>query len=477
MKRRTTWQLTALVIMALFSCGLSAEAEDLGVTLKTFLDEYPEFKHQSVGIVVGALDAQGTRVFSFGKIDPDGREPNGDTLFEIGSITKTFTALVLQEMVDDGAVKFDDPVAKYLPGTVKVPAFNGHPITLFHLATQSSGLPFNPDHFSPADENNPFADYSTDRLYAFLSGYSLKEKPGEKFSYSNVGMGLLGHVLSIRAGRDYESLVVERICRPLHMDSTRITLSRELKARMARGHDENGKPAPNFEFQALAGTGALRSTANDLLKYVSAQVGLAQSELTPLMQKTHVIRFRAPAGADEAWRAGNSGMPWVDNGVEQPPGMQLMGHGGGTAGYSAFIGFDVRQRRGVVVLCNQQGGPLHAGSIGWVLLQRRPLTRDAVANVLLHGREIVGIGVSLDLDPATHMPRITKVFPHSPAADAGLSSGQVVQKIDAVRTQGKPLNECASLIRGPEGSTLRLVLIDPDGKTNTVELTRHKVKL
>jgi CubicO group peptidase (beta-lactamase class C family) len=314
-------------------------------------------------------------------------------------------------------------------------------------------------------------------LYAFLSGYSLKGEPGEKFSYSNVGMGLLGHALSRRAAKDYETLVVQRICRPLEMDSTRITLTPELKDRLARGHDKSGLPAPNFEFQALAGAGALRSTTNDLLKYVAAQIGLKHSELTPLMAKTHVIRFHSTAGSDEAWVPGNSGMPWVDNAVEQPPGMQLMGHGGGTAGYSAFVGFDVRQHRGVVVLCNQQGGQLHAGSIGWVLLQQRPLTRETVADVMMHGREVVGIGVALEVDPDKHMPRITRVYPGSPAAEAGLSAGQVVTKIGDVATVSKAVTECASLIRGPDGSKLRLEIVDADGKTSTVELTRHKVKL
>src|SRR5439155_13346364 len=129
------------------------------------------------------------------------------------------------------------------------------------------------------------------RVYAFLSGYTLSRDPGTEFEYSNVGMALLGHVIALKVGTNFESLVVNRICRPLRMDSTRIALTPELKARLAMGHDDSGKPSPPWKLQAYSPAGDVHSTANDLLKYVSAHAGLAPSNLTPLMKETHVARL------------------------------------------------------------------------------------------------------------------------------------------------------------------------------------------
>ena len=131
-------------------------------------------------------------------------------------------------------------------------------------------------------------------MYAFLSGYPLTRDPGSKWEYSNVGMALLAHVITLQAKADYQSLVVQRICRPLKMDSTRLALTDELQSRVAKGHDRLGMPLPNQDFLAMTGASALRSTANDLLKYVGANVGLSQSSLTPLMGKTQLPRHSAP---------------------------------------------------------------------------------------------------------------------------------------------------------------------------------------
>src|SRR5207244_1074108 len=139
--------------------------------------------------------------------------------------SKAFTAVLLADMVTRGEVKLDDPVSKYLPETVKVPAYQDRVITLLDLTTQTSGLPRLPSNLKPADPGNPYADYDVDRLYAFLNGYTLTRAPGAKYEYSNLGVGLLGHALARRAGKSYEELVTERILKPLKMTRTSITLS------------------------------------------------------------------------------------------------------------------------------------------------------------------------------------------------------------------------------------------------------------
>jgi CubicO group peptidase (beta-lactamase class C family) len=187
-----------------------------------------DVEHQGVGIVVGVIGPEGRRIISYGHLEKgDPRPLNGDTIFEIGSITKVFTSLLLADAVQRGQVALDDPAAKYLPKTVKIPEHNGQAITLVDLATHTSGLPGMPSNFSPKDPGNPYADYSVDQLYQFVSSYQLTRDIGSKYEYSNLGGGLLGHVLALRAGTDYEALVRSRICTPLGMKTTSITLTPE----------------------------------------------------------------------------------------------------------------------------------------------------------------------------------------------------------------------------------------------------------
>ena len=182
---------------------------------------------QSVGIVIGVIEPAGRRVVAYGNLDEGDKRPlDGDTIFEIGSVTKVFTSLLLADMVQRGEVALTDPVARYLPSQVKMPERGGRQITLQDLATHTSGLPRLPSNLNPKDPANPYADYSVDQLYQFLSGYQLTRDIGSQSEYSNLGGGLLGHVLARRAGMDYEALVKSRICEPLGMKSTGITLTR-----------------------------------------------------------------------------------------------------------------------------------------------------------------------------------------------------------------------------------------------------------
>jgi len=266
-----------------------AAAEDFTNAIHAYLQQRVEVKKRDAAIVVGIVDEHGSSIVSHGKMDNGtDQEVNGDTLFEIGSITKTFTALLLQDMIKRGEMKLDDPVTKYLPKSVKMPTLNGKEITLLQLVTHTSGLPENPDDLGPT-----WADYTTDQLYGFLSGYKLTDDPGARYKYSNLGTSLLGHAIALKAGTNYESLVVDWICRPLEMNSTRCALTLELKTRFTPGHNQfgdawwNENRSPVFFPQ-----GGLRSTANDLLKYMSAYLGLTRTSLTPLFEKTHEVQVQ-----------------------------------------------------------------------------------------------------------------------------------------------------------------------------------------
>ena len=171
---------------------------------------------QSVGIAVGMLGPAGRRIVGYGALENgDPRPLTGDTVFEIGSVTKVLTALLLTDMVQHGEVALSDPVATCLPAQVTVPQRNGRQITLLDLATHRSGLPRLPSNFKPKDPSNPYADYTVEQLYQFLSTYELPRDVDSQTEYSNLGFGLLGHALERRSGMNYESLVRRRILDPL----------------------------------------------------------------------------------------------------------------------------------------------------------------------------------------------------------------------------------------------------------------------
>jgi serine-type D-Ala-D-Ala carboxypeptidase/endopeptidase len=295
-------------------------------------------------IVAGTIDSTGRNVVSHGRLGrSNDRAADGDTVFEIGSVTKTFTGLLLAEMVKSGEVRLDEPVAELLPKSVKVPQRKGRQITLLDLATHTSGLPRLPDNLAPSDPANPYADYTPARLYAFLSRYVLPRDIGAKPEYSNLGVGLLGHALARRAGVAYESVVLRRICVPLGMKQTQITLSPELKHRLASGYGDQGQPAPNWDLGALAGAGGIRSTANDMLRFVAANCGLVKTDLAP------AIELAQKPQRDSDVPGGKIGLCWQ---IAQRHGKTLVWHNGQTGGYHSFIGFDARNKRGVIVLIN-----------------------------------------------------------------------------------------------------------------------------
>src|SRR2546423_10419498 len=161
--------------------------------IKTMLRDYIDIANLGVGLVVGIADEHGARVVSHGKMDNGtDRDVDGDTVFEIGSITKVFTALLLQDMVERGEMKLGDPVQKYLPDSVKMPTYQGKQITLLHLATHTSGLPGGPNNLSPKSWRDPDqADYTVEQLYSFLSHDKLPRAPGIQEEYSNLGTELL----------------------------------------------------------------------------------------------------------------------------------------------------------------------------------------------------------------------------------------------------------------------------------------------
>ena len=329
----------SLVLLAHAGSGAVLPDKDIRAILADRIDE----QRQGVAMVVGVIDPSGRRTVAYASTKKGEGPVDANTVFEIGSVTKVFTSLLLADAVRRGEVALTDPVSKYLPPNVKVPERGGKKITLVDLATHTSGLPRMPTNFHPKDPANPYADFSVAQLYEFLATVELTRDIGSTYEYSNLGGGLLGHALARRAGTDYETLVRTRILEPLGMKSTAITLSKSMKEHLTPGHNAGLQQVANWDLPTLAGAGALRSTANDLLTFLAANIGIEKSPLAPSMAA--MIAARRPTGTPNleialGWHI------WTRNGHE------IIWHNGGTGGYRTWIGFDPKSRTGVVVLSN-----------------------------------------------------------------------------------------------------------------------------
>jgi serine-type D-Ala-D-Ala carboxypeptidase/endopeptidase len=307
-----------------------------------------------VGSVAVVIDDDGTTKVADGSSGVSNVALDHRTVFEIGSITKVMTALVFADMAARGEVSADDPVAKYLPPSVTLHE-QGRPITLLDLAGYGSGLPRWPDNLPPNwwAKPNPFAHYSVDELYAFVSRYEPTHQPTTHFVYSSLGFALLGAALARRAGKSYEELLIERVCNPLGLAHTRITLSGDMQRHLMQPHDLTLKSTPLWDFGALQAAGAARASVDDMTVFLKACMGLMHTSLHDPLAR--LLQTRAPtnlAGTD-------AGLGWfiTTDGQEE-----IAWKSGLTGGCNSFIGFSTKRRRGALVLSNFVWQPLDVGT-------------------------------------------------------------------------------------------------------------------
>jgi len=302
-------------------------------------------RHAEAGLVIGVFQGDSANIRGFGRTSPArSSPPDGETLFEIGSITKVFTGVTLAKLAQDGVVKLSDPLSRYLPPGVVSPQKNGREITLEQLATHTSGLPRLPPNWDATvtNELNPYLSYTTTDLYQSLAQVKLSAEPGKSSDYSNYGYGLLGHLLALKTGLPYETLVRQTVCEPLGLTNTVIHLSEEQHARLAPGHNPQGKIVPNWDMDALAGCGAIRSDAHDLLTLVSANLQTNRAPIYQALAEARQYHFKEFSGG--------VGLGWQI--AEPVDGRVVYWHNGGTGGYCSFVSFDPRHRVGVVILSN-----------------------------------------------------------------------------------------------------------------------------
>lgn len=291
------------------------------------------------GIVVGITDGGRREIYGFGT-GPGGTPPTGTTLFELGSVTKAYTGLLLADAVQRREVALDQPLAELLPTGVTAPTRDKQVITLRHLILHSSGLPPLPPSLNGTPEN-PFATYSENLLYQDLVRTQLIAPPGTRIFVSDYGVGLLAHELGRKVGGGYPAALKARVLTPLSLDDTYFTVPESARPRVATGTTDDLAPAQPWTYDALAGTGGLVSTVRDQLAFLEAQIEAdagSKLPLRPAMRLTQEPQLQG-GGDNEGigWQIDSGGRYWA---------------GGSTGGYHAVMSFDPKQRRGVVILAS-----------------------------------------------------------------------------------------------------------------------------
>ncbi|HWZ35547.1 MAG TPA: serine hydrolase domain-containing protein [Mucilaginibacter sp.] len=301
-------------------------------------------RSNTVSISVGIIKKGTIHTYNYGeKRKGKGDMPNMGTLYEIGSITKTFTATLLAWYVNEGKLNLNDPITKYLPDSVAAnPALKD--INLVNLSNHTSGLPGLPGNFS-AQKNysdaNPYKNYTREMLFSYLQNCKLRSRPGTEYAYSNLAVGLLGVILERVTGKPYEQLVAEIICRPLGMKSTLQHLYPLIASRSAYVYNDEAKLTPSWDFDALAACGSLKSTINDLLIYTKANMAKSDTKLSKAFELAHQITF-------------NNGDTQVGLGwhIIKVDGVGYLFHNGGTEGSSSFLAYNIEKGLAVILLSN-----------------------------------------------------------------------------------------------------------------------------
>lgn len=362
-------------------------------------------QRRATSAVVGVMRPSGRSIIAYqSKRGPHAVEPGGDTIFEIASLTKVFTALLLADAVTRGDVRLDDPLAAFVPMGVKVPEFSGRAITLVDLATHTSGLPLRPNNlYAAPDAPNKYAGYTLNQLYAGLPEYRLANAPGAQFVYSNLAFALLGHALARQAGEPFPDLLRRRVTAPLGLSDTRFDDDPAAAARRAQGHDMDLKPIGPTGNGALDPAGELRSTANDLLRLLDLFLSGAGPGDLPQAARLMLTVDRPGDGGDTRMMLG-----W----------RRTVAHGetyywshGSSDGSRTFMGFNPARGVAVVALADAaSGGGLD--DIAWRVL-------DPMESVDL---KVVPRPRTVELPPAA-VDRVLGTYRYAPDDEMTITRG------------------------------------------------------
>ena len=334
-----TLLLSLAAVIVSTTAAFATSGNDLRAALEQrFMDD------RTGACIAAAVIDNGTTASAYVCADPKSPRPYDEhTAFEIGSVTKTMTAALLAEFIARGEVALSDPLANLLPLGTSVPSFNGRQITIGDIVTHTSGLPAIPSQHRMTDMNNPYASVTERDLLGALAATQLTRAPGAQWEYSNFAMMVLSYALARRSGKDFETLLRERLLAPLGMNDTYVA-RRPPQVRLAQGHLANTRPTVPWDFPAdMAGVGGARATLPDMVRYLEGELGTRESAITSALARTQ--QQVASIGGH------TMGMNWeILATANVANGHTIVMHGGGTGGYSSFVAFDRTAKRAAVLL-------------------------------------------------------------------------------------------------------------------------------
>lgn len=314
----------------------------LDIKVDSVVRPYIQLKH-TAGLAIAIIKDGKVYTYNYGETKKGNHQlpdPN-KTLFEIGSISKTFTAILLADEVVKGNMSLDDPISKYLPDSIPNMAYKGVPITLKTLSNHSSGFPRLPINLYKKGDalDNPYKNYDAQRMFSYLKNFKPYREVGINYEYSNFAVGLLGNILAIQNHTSYEQLLATRITVPLKMQHTFVAIPAKYTTDFAQGYNEKGEATSPWDLNALVAAGGMRSTVNDLVKYLNANMNKAPAKLQKSIGLTHQITFE-------------KGQNVIGLGWHISKNKTIFQHSGGTGGFRTFVAFDKTNKTGVVVLSN-----------------------------------------------------------------------------------------------------------------------------
>jgi len=360
--------LILLVFLVQFSTLAFSQIAEMPTRVDELATEYFGEGKPVVGGVIGIVDGKTCYAKGNGQVSlDDPAVPDIDTVYEIASLSKTFTGILLGEMVARGELALDDVLDKFVPVGIQVPRYEGQTVTLRQLSTHSSGIPRLPPDFwevAAPEPNNPYKFYTSEKIERFLDTYQLTVAPDARYEYSNLGASVLGYVMARKTGKTYEQLVQERICRPLGMANTAVEFTDAMREKLAPPYDEKKQPASNWDLPGFAAGGGLRSSIRDMLAFAQASAGVFEAfpELTanpghPLIagiKTSRVQHYEDPATHQRM------GLGWHISASGE------LTHNGQTGGYHSYIIVSPKSHRAIVLLTNTAvGDPDRLGQALW----------------------------------------------------------------------------------------------------------------
>jgi serine-type D-Ala-D-Ala carboxypeptidase/endopeptidase len=359
---------TLFLVTSLFAYAQEDKPDKIDKISRQFISS----THQQ-GLIIGIIDGGNQQIYAYGETYTGSKQPpSTNSIFEIGELSSLFTTTLLARMSIEGEVDVNIPVQSLMPDQ-RLPVYqklNCEPIglgydvyacdpysndetisiLLCNLATHTAGFPYNPSNLKPwLHAKNPYARYRKENLYKYLNNQPVSTAYMFDYKYSHVGMTLLGHALSLKAASSYEELLADKVLNPLKLTDTRITLTADQQVRFLPGHNAAGKYISHWDFDVMAPSAGLHSTLEDMMRFLSVNMGLSEPSWIPTVKFAQNPRERVK---QKELQEVQVGLGWL---ISPMPGTSehITWHAGQTGGFASYIGFNSQSGIGVVILANQ----------------------------------------------------------------------------------------------------------------------------